>query len=594
MRPHAEFDSNNRLVSTNYDDVYFSGDGIAETEHVFIRGNNLDQRFSQTEGTFVVAETGFGTGLNFLVTANAFVHHAPATAKLVFITTEMHLLQKETLEAAHASLPEHLQERATALRSALDPLPNGASIRIAFDHERISLHILLGDARKSLDVHSFASDAWFLDGFSPKKNPAMWSPELLRAVADHTAPHGTFATYTVAGSVRRGLQDAGFEVERATGFAQKREMLCGHQNPNHPDNQSALLRVGSSPLPNNVHVIGAGFAGASIAHALATRGVNVTVVDPRGTAMGASGIPAAIIRPRLWAEGKVPDAEIIACAFRHTSKWLKDIAGERFRACGTMLCATDEADKQWLQRRSANPATSDIASWLSPEEASKLAGTQIPHGAVWIPNAGVCDLKGLTRDLLDHENISLRRDPPSDPADLCIIATSNDPRTTTNRISTQDVRGQAISCSWPAEFPAPKTVLCTSGYLTPPDNEGVTWIGSTYDRDNEDALASEADDIRIRALFKAIPAIAQPLNQSATEQRFAAIRRTMPDRLPCVGFAPPAKDGLAVVFSIAHGSRGAVTGPWAASLIASAIFREPLNIPPDYWRRLRPSRNQTL
>ncbi|MFT6082235.1 MAG: tRNA 5-methylaminomethyl-2-thiouridine biosynthesis bifunctional protein, partial [Planctomycetota bacterium] len=150
MRDDAQFDSDGRLTSKHYGDVYFSGDGVHETEHVFVAGNELPQRFAQTRGTFVVGETGFGTGLNFLVTAECFARHANESARLVFITTEQHPLTGDVMAAAHTQLPEHLQTLAAELRGALTNGQSSSSQRVALADGRIVLHVLLGDATESL------------------------------------------------------------------------------------------------------------------------------------------------------------------------------------------------------------------------------------------------------------------------------------------------------------------------------------------------------------------------------------------------------------------------------------------------------------
>ena len=178
MHDDAQFDGDGRLTSKHYGDVYFSGDGVHETEHVFVAGNALPQRFAQARGTFVIGETGFGTGLNFLVTAECFTRHANKAARLVFVTTEQHPLTLEVLVATHAQLPEHLQALANELREAVVTPTSKSSRRIEFADGRIVLHVLLGDATEALRNYSFAADAWFLDGFAPDRNPAMWSFEL--------------------------------------------------------------------------------------------------------------------------------------------------------------------------------------------------------------------------------------------------------------------------------------------------------------------------------------------------------------------------------------------------------------------------------
>lgn len=203
-------------VSTRFDDPYFSlSDGLAETRHVFLAGNDLPARFHPG---FHIAETGFGTGLNLLAALLAW--RASGTAgPLRFTSFEAYPLDAPTMARALDAFPE---ARAAA-EPILDQWANGPTLRLPDLHA----DIIIGDARVTLPAWTGQADAWFLDGFSPAKNPELWSPALLSEVANHTAPNGTFATYTAAGHVRRALAEAGFTVERRPGHARKRHMTVG-------------------------------------------------------------------------------------------------------------------------------------------------------------------------------------------------------------------------------------------------------------------------------------------------------------------------------------------------------------------------------
>ena len=189
-------------ISTQFDDPYFSMvNGVQETEHVFLSGNDLPQRFRDG---FHIAELGFGTGLNFLTALRAF-RDAGCGGTLHFTSFE--------------AFPMSAAEQARALQ-AYPELP----IEALGGTDDAMLTIVKGDARETLLNWPGHADAWCLDGFSPAKNPELWDAELLRAVAEHTTKGGTAATYTAAGFVRRGLKEAGFDVTRAPGFGRKRHM----------------------------------------------------------------------------------------------------------------------------------------------------------------------------------------------------------------------------------------------------------------------------------------------------------------------------------------------------------------------------------
>ena len=199
-------------VSTQFDDPYFSlEDGVAETEHVFLKGNDLPVRF---ENGFHIAELGFGTGLNFLVAWQAWEAKG-AIGRLHFTSFE--------------AFPMVPGDRAQALRAFPSLAPYAERWADGLSRTDPLLTVIEGDARETLTGWDGAADAWFLDGFSPAKNPELWEPPLMQAVGDHTKRGGTFATYTAAGNVRRALQTAGFEVERIQGFGRKRHMSRGRK-----------------------------------------------------------------------------------------------------------------------------------------------------------------------------------------------------------------------------------------------------------------------------------------------------------------------------------------------------------------------------
>lgn len=208
-------------VSTLFDDPYFSlADGLAETRHVFLAGNGLPERFHDG---FRIAELGFGTGLNLLATAIAW-EASGTPGRLAFTSFEAFPMPAPDMERALAAFPE-AASRAGPLLEAW------RSGRRCFALGPVDVEVIEGDARRTLPIWPGGADAWFLDGFSPAKNPELWEEPLLDAVARHTAPGGTFASYTAAGFVRRALQSAGFQVERVQGFGHKRHMsrgkLCG-------------------------------------------------------------------------------------------------------------------------------------------------------------------------------------------------------------------------------------------------------------------------------------------------------------------------------------------------------------------------------
>ena len=204
-------------VSTKYDDPYFSATGgLDETRHVFLAANDLPARFRPG---FHVAELGFGTGLNLMATLIAH-RTAAAAPPLHYTSFESFPLPAATIHRALTAFPE-------ALAIAQPFLRHWEKGDRQFDLDGVQVSVIIGDVRDTLPAWDQRADAWYLDGFSPAKNPEMWSPDLMEQVARHTAPQGSFATYTAAGHVRRALTDAGFAVTRCPGHGVKRHMTRG-------------------------------------------------------------------------------------------------------------------------------------------------------------------------------------------------------------------------------------------------------------------------------------------------------------------------------------------------------------------------------
>jgi tRNA U34 5-methylaminomethyl-2-thiouridine-forming methyltransferase MnmC len=204
-------------VSRRFDDPYFSlAGGLEETRHVFLVGNGLPDRFRPG---FQIAETGFGTGLNLAVAWMAW-RAAGISGPLRFTSFEAYPMAAPDMARALSAFPE-----AAAVAGPL--LDQWAAGRQFIVLDGLEAEIIIGDARTTLPTWEGRADAWFLDGFSPAKNPELWQPDLMAEVARHTAPGGTFATYTAAGAVRRALAEAGFTVERRPGYGRKRHMTAG-------------------------------------------------------------------------------------------------------------------------------------------------------------------------------------------------------------------------------------------------------------------------------------------------------------------------------------------------------------------------------
>lgn len=217
--------SNEILRSKKFDDVYFSADdGLAETRHVFLDSNHLPNDW-QGKSNYVITETGFGTGLNFLAVWSLFKHSALPDQMLDFISIEKYPLQPDLIAEALKPWRDDIGDELDALIDQYPPLMSGVH-RLFFD-KNVRLTLFFDDIEQALPKIEARVDAWFLDGFRPATNPEMWTQNVFDQMALISKQGTRYATFTAAGDVRRGLEKAGFSVEKIPGFGKKRDMICG-------------------------------------------------------------------------------------------------------------------------------------------------------------------------------------------------------------------------------------------------------------------------------------------------------------------------------------------------------------------------------
>ncbi len=207
------------------DHFYCREDGRAECGHVFLGGNGLPERWRRP-AAFSIGELGFGTGLNFCETLRQWRETQVPGSSLAFTSFERYPMTAEEIDRALSRWPEIDRERGELV--AQWPAAPAGHVKLAFTGD-VTLTVVCGDVMETLPAWAAPFDAWYLDGFAPSRNPAMWSLETLARVHDLTRPGGRFGTYAAAGFVRRNLQAAGFAIERRKGYAGKREMLCGEK-----------------------------------------------------------------------------------------------------------------------------------------------------------------------------------------------------------------------------------------------------------------------------------------------------------------------------------------------------------------------------
>lgn len=581
--------------SAAYDDVYHSADGGAgQARHVFLQGCGLPGAWAGRTH-FAILETGFGTGLNFLATWAAWRADPARCARLHFCSVEKHPFRAEDLARLHALWPDFAALSAELIAHWPPAVPGFH--RIALDGGRVLLTLMLGEADDCLPQLDARIDAFYLDGFAPDRNAELWRPALFAELARLARPGAAAATYSVAAPVRQGLAGAGFACEKRAGFGRKRHCLA------------ARFRGETTPavrLPQRVAVVGAGVAGSAVAHALARRGVEVVVLERAAApAQAASGNPVAVFRPVI-ARADNASTRLTRAAFLHDLRAWRALDGLDWARCGVLHLAKDaEAGARYRQAFAAAAPPPDYARWVGRDEASALANWPLAAAGVFYPQAGWVAPQSLCAAWLAHAAIALKiraaaarlETGPQGwrvfdasgallaEADAVVLANARDAQCLAPGPGwpIHDVRGQ-ITRLPAGSLPRLERVIAREGYLVP----GVRpLVGATYEHDDLDTAPRAASDAANLARLESIlPGAAAGLDAAALEGR-AALRATLPDRLPLVG----AVDGCADLYVAAgYASRGVVWAGLLGEALADRLCGEPMPLETDLAAAVSPGR----
>jgi tRNA 5-methylaminomethyl-2-thiouridine biosynthesis bifunctional protein len=640
----------NLPFSLHYNDIYYSIDsGLNQSRYVFIDGNDLINRWSalpvDEPSTFCIGETGFGTGLNFLLTWSLWERHAPSSAQLHFISCELHPFKQEDLIRALSNWPE-LEPYLSELITHYPVLTPGVH-HLSFADGRVKLTLMLGDAFECFEslllcgdalletqLRGAFIDAWYLDGFAPKKNESTWTKALLQVIAMLSGVGTTFATYTAASSVKSVLLECGFEWHKTKGYGPKRHMLTGFLSKREPyrlKQRSTPWHIAKSyPVKEkSALIIGAGLAGCYTAHSLAQRGWRVTVCEARDSmAQGASGIKQAVLFPKLSAFDS-PLTEFMLSAFLYAHRIYKALLtnhpalGELNGALTLLYNLKEQKAQQsldiWL---SFYP---ELGELITVERASILTGINMSSGGLYIPYSGWIDSPGLCRHLLEHDRISLRTQMTvsellhedgmwrvgDHSAPVLVLANGNkiNQFKETQHIPIKPIRGQMTSISSSAESEPLKIPLCAEGHVLPANN-GMHLLGATYDQGVSDALIKPDDDVL--NLEKLGHGSEGACWDKTVQGHWSGVRASTPDYLPVIGPIAQAESFTRVYAGLesnskrwipqeasyypglyacaGFGSRGLTTVPLAVEWLCGLINQELSAAPRRLVQALAPAR----
>jgi len=576
-------------ASPAFGDVYHSRAGaLAQARHVFVAGNGLPGGWQGRE-RFVVLETGFGLGNNFLATWDAWRQDPARGERLIFVSVEKHPLTRDDLTRAHAG--STLAGLAAQLIERWPPATAGLHT-LGFEGGRVELLLGLGDARALLRELVLEADALYLDGFSPKLNPELWDEWLLKSLSRHARPGTTLATWSIHRPMRRALAALGFEMSLAPGFANKPEMTVARFAPRHLPQRPAG-REALAPGARRAVILGAGLAGAACALALSRAGVACTVIDALpGPAQASSGNPAGLFHGTVNPDDG-PHARFNRAAALATQSLLGELSVPHQR--GLLRLETRLAPAQML----------DAPGYVQPlaaDEAAARAGTPLGHPAWFYPGGGALDPAAYVQAMLAASGAALsfgspvaalRECPggwellgadgrPIDAAPLVVLAGGHGQLSLLGELAGDLVvqRGQLThlaQAAWQPGIP-----VAGDGYAIA-DGRGGAWCGATAQDGDPDPELRDADQADNLARYARLAGLAEAPRAPLAGR--VAWRLVAPDRLPLIGglAAPgpqaaqlrlqPRRPGLVVCTGFA--SRGIGWAALAGRLVAALALGSP-------------------
>ncbi len=593
---HWQTDSlgNMTPISAEFGDVYFSkSGGLDETNHVFLQGNHLPERFKNIKQNqiFTIIETGFGTGLNFLATCLLWQETAPKTARLHFVSTEKFPLIKSDLQQALSVWTDEKIRFFIHQLVTNYPLALSGCHRLHFDN--ITLDLWLGDALDSFNGMVAQADAWFLDGFSPSKNSELWSSDIFNKIKELSKPAATLATFTSSGFVRRELLRIGMNAKKIKGFGRKREMLIAH----------FAEEATYNTIPTTATVVGAGVSGLFTSYALARRGLSVTLVDKAAPLAGASGNPRALFAPKL---------SLIDGVSEHLPT-LGFLYAERiYRALNT-LSNSDIFNQTGvvdflLPSQKTYEKLSNLINDYPDELIHILDDANIDFNqhtiATFIEKAGLINPQLLANFILSHPNISFRK------TNITSITEDNNSTTLINDKGETLNNDIAVICGGFESYLLDETLFnprkirgqvsyinhITTDIKTPVKYDGYCayfddtfLMGASFVRNSTDTTVQLSEhEFNLEKFHQGLPHAAKTLNITADKlSGRASIRAQTPDYHPIVGSI----NNRHRIFTLyGMGSKGFSFAPLCSEILMGLIFHEPLPISKNLLAKLSPHR----
>jgi tRNA 5-methylaminomethyl-2-thiouridine biosynthesis bifunctional protein len=597
-------------VSKQFGDVYFSKDnGLLETRHVFLNGNDLTTRLADLKPFeyFCVGETGFGTGLNILALWQLWQQVRPDNhSHLHAISVEKFPLSKVDLIRALNAWPE-LKPLADQLISQY-PMPIAGCHRLSFPKERFSLDLWLGDAHDVFPVIEKTApvNAWFLDGFAPSCNPDMWEENVLNNIVRLSEIGTTFASFSVAGVLKRGLKNHGISISRPRGFKHKREMLKAIWNPAEETESSLIQEITQKKTerdtetnirPSQIAVIGAGIAGLSTAWAFAQRGHQVTIYDQSAPLSGGSGNPLALLNPKLCPVEQSAE-HLMTLAWQHALNHYQKFKAFRPIQVNQLALKNPEqllglADEYPEEILAVQDTESQELQTAFPSLKLLEAGAVSPHQLrdeilqnvnIRYKQAKISHIEAATKPQLFSDEQDLGE------FDHVIVCTARETaQFFADYPALKPIRGQVSWMNNQAQPLSQNIAYSYGGYCMQLDAEHLILGASFYPgRDDIEVLAE--DHVHNYELIHSVfPEYAQSLASTDTWQGRASVRAQSQDYFPLLGKMKADEE----VYSFAGlGSKGFLFAPLCSEILVAQILCEACPVPSSLIKKLSVTRFQ--
>ncbi|MBO3658839.1 FAD-dependent 5-carboxymethylaminomethyl-2-thiouridine(34) oxidoreductase MnmC [Acinetobacter haemolyticus] len=600
-------------ISKQFGDVYFSKDnGLLETRHVFLNGNDLSERLSQLNDYqyFCVGETGFGTGLNILTLWQLWQQIRPNNhSHLHVISVEKFPLRRTDLIRALNAWPE-LAPLAQKL-IAQYPLPIAGCHRLSFPEERFSIDLWLGDAQDIFPniPKTQAVNAWFLDGFAPSCNPDMWQENVLNNIVRLSDFGTTFASFSVAGVLKRGLKQHGIQISRPRGFGHKREMLKAiwlnqaSSETHSIDSIKTVIRAQNEQIPQftkqqKIAIIGAGIAGLSTAWAFAQRGHQITIYEQNEPLSGASGNPLALLNPKLCPIEQAHE-HLMTLSWQHALNFYARF--KAFRAIQVEQMALKNPDEllQLAEQYPDQVLTTHASDEIRPQ-------TEFP--CLTLQQAGAVAPHQLRDEILQHPNIAVKK---AKVSRLNSIGTQTELWQDQHHLATADqvivccakqsaalfdhypvlkpIRGQV---SWVENIQQPLSLeqaYSYGGYCMQLDSSQLI-LGASFYPNRDDTEVLLEDHVHNYQLIHSIfPTYAEQLSATDTWQGRASVRAQTLDYFPLVG---KIQNDPSIYTFAGLGSKGFLFAPLCSEILVALVLGELCPVPQSLLSKLDPQRFQ--